>query len=116
MHGTYAWLPDGPLGDRTSKEVMRQLFELARSESPRDTEDLLEIAATRGLRFPRIAMDAAMKERDVTRHAQEALSEAAREVEEARRRKDVWRLQLFLAFIAVLSFVAAGLQVVAAFR
>jgi hypothetical protein len=114
MHNTYPWLSEGTLGERTTEDVMRELFRLARSEHPHDTEDLLEIAATKGLRFPRIAMDAAMKGRDIARQKLEEDRDVARESQEAKRLAEVRRLERFLAVIALLTCVAAILQAVAA--
>lgn len=114
MHNTYTWLPEGTLGRRTTEDVMRGLFQLARSEHPHLTEDLLEIATTKGLRFPRIAMDAAMKERDIARYKQEEAREAARNRQEAKRLVEVRNLERFLAVIASLTCVAAILQAVSA--
>jgi hypothetical protein len=50
MHGDYVWLPEGELPERPAPTTVHGLTELARSTKREDTDDLIEIATTRGKR------------------------------------------------------------------
>lgn len=90
------WVPDGPLGDRVTAEVAEGLMALARSTDPNDTDLLMLIGMTQGLRHPRFAVEAIAVERDLT------------------QARDSLRLERVLILISVLAFLAAAAQVVTA--
>lgn len=92
-----SWLPEGRLGSHVTTEVAQGLIRLARSTDPNDTDMLMHIAMTQGLRHPRFAIDAIAVERD-RRHAQDSI-----------------RLQRVLVLVSVLAVLASAAQVLAAF-
>ena len=47
-----------PLPDHLPPDVARQILELARSQEPQDIDALIEVGMTRGLRHPRLAVEA----------------------------------------------------------
>ena len=91
------WLPAGPLGDRVADETADGLIRLARSTDPADTDQLMRIGMTRGLRHARFAIDAIAVERELLR------------AREARR------LELTLIAVTSLTLLATIAQAIAAF-
>ena len=97
MDKTPAWLPDGLLGAHISSETCEGIIKLARSTDPADTDQLMWIAMTRGLRHPRLAIEAIAAERELSH---------------ARRMQ---HLELTLIFATAFTMVAAIAQAIAAF-
>jgi hypothetical protein len=97
MHNTYPWLSEGELPKRLTPEVAAGLRCLARSPNSYDTDDLIEIALTKGKQSARFALEAVALERELVR---------AREFR---------KLELLLVLIAALTFLASAAQAVAAF-
>jgi hypothetical protein len=70
MDAKPAWLPDGLLGPHIPPETADGIINLARSPNPADTDLLMRIGMTQGLRHPRFAIDAIAVERELS-HARE---------------------------------------------
>jgi len=97
MDAKPAWLPDGPLGDHIQSETADGIITLARSTDPSDTDLLIRIAMTRGLRHPRFAIDAIAVERELS-HARE-----------------MRRLEWTLVLVTFFTLLASIAQAIAAF-
>jgi hypothetical protein len=97
MDAKPAWLPDGPLGDHIPPETADGIINLARSTNPADTDLLIRIGMTRGLRHPRFAVNAIAVERELS-HARE-----------------MRRLEWMLVFATFFTLLASIAQAVAAF-
>ena len=97
MDAKAAWLPDGPLGKQIPPETADGIINLARSTDPADTDLLMRIAMTRGLRHPRFAIDAIAVERELS-HARE-----------------IRRLEWTLVLVTFFTLLASIAQAIAAF-
>ena len=97
MDAKPAWLPDGLLGNHIPPETADGIINLARSTNPADTDLLMRIGMTRGLRHPRFAIDAIAVERELS-HARE-----------------MRRLEWTLVFVTFFTFLASIAQAIAAF-
>ena len=97
MNADPTWLPKGLLGDHISREAAQGIIDLARSTDPADTDVLMRIGMTQGLRHPRFAIDAIAVERDLS-HARE-----------------VRRLEWTLVAVTTLTLLASIAQAIAAF-
>jgi hypothetical protein len=92
-----AWLPDGELGPHIPPETADGIINLARSTNPADTNLLMRIGMTQGLRHPRFAIDAIAVERERS-HARE-----------------MRRLEWTLVLVTFFTLLASIAQAVAAF-
>ncbi|WP_173071656.1 hypothetical protein [Phytohabitans houttuyneae] len=91
------WLPAGPLGDLIADDTADGLIRLARSTDPAETDQLMRIGMTRGLRHARFAIDAIAVERELS------------------RAKEARRLELTLIAVTGLTLLASIAQAIAAF-
>lgn len=97
MEAKPAWLPDGLLGDQISTETANGIIRLARSTKPADTDLLMRIGMTQGLRHPRLAIEAIAGEREHS-HARE-----------------MRRLELTLVLVTFFTLLASIAEAVATF-
>ena len=102
MDSEHDLLEGGPLPDRLEPALARELIALARSTRSDDTNLLIQVGMTRGLRHPRFAVQAIAVERE-QQSAKESVALAAQSVKVAK-----------LAFwVTLLAAVAAAANVVA---
>lgn len=92
-----AWLPNGELDDQISPEAADGIIKLARSTNPADTDLLMRIGMTQGLRHPRFVIGTIAVERELS-HARE-----------------MRRLEWTLVLVTFFTLLASIAQAVAAF-
>jgi hypothetical protein len=97
MDAKPAWLPDGDLEEHIPPETADGIIKLARSTNPAETDLLMRIGMTQGLRHPRFAIAAIAVERELS-HARE-----------------MRRLEWTLVLVTLFTLLASIAQAVAAF-